>query len=144
LNVEDVDGAQRTLRVLGKGRSERVVSIGRVALDAIWRYRESLETRKGIMAAAPGPLFLNKYGRRLSSRSIARVLDSVARQCGIATPVSPHALRHTFATHLLDAGADLRVVQELLGHKSLSTTQKYTHVSIDRLMETYDRAHPRR
>jgi integrase/recombinase XerC len=97
-----------------------------------------------VAAAAAGPLFLNKNGGRLSSRSIARILDKIARQCGIGIPVSPHALRHTFATHMLDAGADLRVVQEFLGHKSLSTTQKYTHVSIDRLMETYDRAHPRR
>ena len=91
-----------------------------------------------------GPLFLNKNYGRLTARSIARILDKTALACGIATPVSPHALRHSFATHLLDAGADLRVVQELLGHKSLSTTQKYTHVSIDRLMETYDKAHPRK
>jgi integrase/recombinase XerC len=144
LDVQDIDGAGRTVRVLGKGRRERVVPIGRVALGAIRRYRGRLEAEKGIMAASRGPLFLNKYGKRLSNRSIARILDKIARQCGIGTPVSPHALRHTFATHLLDAGADLRVVQELLGHKSLSTTQKYTHVSIDRLMETYDRAHPRR
>jgi integrase/recombinase XerC len=80
----------------------------------------------------------------LSPRSIARILKKLVGDVGLLTPVSPHALRHTFATHMLDAGADLRAVQELLGHKSLSTTQKYTHVSIDRLMETYDRAHPRK
>ena len=87
---------------------------------------------------------LNKNNGRLTTRSIARILDKLVRECGMQTPVSPHGLRHSFATHMLDAGADLRVVQELLGHKSLSTTQKYTHVSIGRLMETYDKAHPRK
>jgi integrase/recombinase XerC len=91
-----------------------------------------------------GPLFLNLQGRRLTTRSIARILKKIVTACGILTPVSPHTLRHTFATHLLDAGADLRGVQEMLGHQNLSTTQKYTHVSIDRLMDTYDRAHPRK
>jgi integrase/recombinase XerC len=144
LNVEDVDGMNRTVRVSGKGGRERIVPIGRVAIDAIRAYRETLEIEKGVPAAAQGPLFLNPKGGRLTGRSVARILDKIARKAGIAIPVSPHALRHTFATHMLDAGADLRVVQELLGHKSLSTTQKYTHVSIDRLMETYDRTHPRK
>jgi integrase/recombinase XerC len=91
-----------------------------------------------------GPIFLNKDLGRLTTRSIARVVDKMARACGMPVPVSPHAMRHSFATHLLDAGADLRAVQELLGHRNLSTTQRYTHVSIDRLMAAYDKAHPRR
>ncbi len=140
LNVFDVDSAGGTLRVSGKGGRERLVPIGRTALGAIAVYREML----GMEAGTDGPLFLNKRRQRLSTRSIARILKKLAAACGILTPVSPHTLRHTFATHMLDAGADLRSVQELLGHKSLSTTQKYTHVSIERLMETYDRAHPRK
>ncbi len=94
--------------------------------------------------AVDGPLFLNNRNQRLTTRSIDRILKKIAADCGLTIPVSPHALRHTFATHMLDAGADLRIVQELLGHKSLSTTQRYTHVSIDRLMATYDKAHPRK
>ena len=103
-----------------------------------------LESASESIAGGSGPLFLNKSHDRLSSRSVARILDKLVLECSMMTPISPHALRHTFATHLLDSGADLRVVQELLGHKSLSTTQKYTHVSLDRLMETYDKAHPRK
>jgi integrase/recombinase XerC len=144
LNVYDVDHDGATLRVLGKGAKERMVPVGRKALDAITRYREALQAETGIAGGADGPLFLNRQGQRLTPRSIARILKKLVTACGILTPVSPHTLRHTFATHMLDAGADLRSVQELLGHKNLSTTQKYTHVSIDRLMETYDRAHPRK
>ena len=130
--------------MLGKGAKERIVPVGRKALEAIAVYRESLQAETGIGARANGPLFLNHQGQRLTPRSIARILKKLVTACGILTPVSPHTLRHTFATHMLDAGTDLRSVQELLGHKNLSTTQKYTHVSIDRLMETYDRAHPRK
>jgi len=90
------------------------------------------------------PVFLNKNKGRLSARSVRRILDGLIRKCGLATPVSPHGIRHTFATHMLDAGADLREVQELLGHKSLSTTQRYTHVTMDKLMKVYDKAHPRK
>ena len=118
--------------------------VGRKALDAIHAYRQMLGDRAGLATAANGPLFLNRQGRRLTSRSVARILKKIVTACGILTPVSPHTLRHTFATHMLDAGADLRSVQELLGHQNLSTTQKYTHVSIDRLMEIYDGAHPRK
>jgi len=144
LDTGDVDSGQGLIRVLGKGGQERIVPIGANALGAIAAYRQDLEHECGISKKQAGPLFLNKNKGRLSARSVARILDKLVAACGLLTPVSPHTLRHTFATHMLDAGADLRVVQEFLGHKSLSTTQKYTHVSIDRLMETYDKAHPRK
>lgn len=143
LNVGDIDLDAGLIRVLGKGAKERIVPVGRRAVDAIRTYREKLALQSGISLTA-GPLFLNHRKGRLSARSIARILDKLITTCGLNHPVSPHGLRHTFATHMLDAGADLRVVQELLGHKSLSTTQRYTHVSMDRLMEVYDKAHPRK
>ena len=144
LDVPDVDFYARTIRVVGKGNKERIIPVGRRAVDSLAEYRERLQEETGTGTGEGGPLFLNRNGGRLTSRSIARTLDKLARACGLSIPISPHALRHTFATHMLDAGADLRAVQELLGHKSLSTTQRYTHVSIDRLMETYDKAHPRK
>jgi integrase/recombinase XerC len=144
MDVADVDAAGGSVKVRGKGAKERLVPIGKKALASIQAYRQRLDQEAGIAAEADGPLFLNKNKGRLTARSIARILDKLVRECGLTVPVSPHALRHTFATHMLDAGADLRAVQELLGHKSLSTTQRYTHVSIDRLMEVYDKAHPRK
>ncbi len=144
LDTTVVDLDEGIIRVHGKGNKERILPIGATAAMAIRHYRERLWTETGIAPDADGPLFLNRNRGRLTTRSIARILDRMVRQCGLLVPVSPHTLRHSFATHLLDAGADLRTVQELLGHESLSTTQKYTHVSIDRLMETYDKAHPRR
>jgi integrase/recombinase XerC len=144
MNIFEVDFSKCVIRVLGKGNKERIVPIGNKALDSIQAYRKRLQVELGVEVDENIPLFLNNKKGRLTTRSIARIIEKTAKQCGILIPVSPHALRHTFATHMLDAGADLRVVQELLGHKSLSTTQKYTHVSIDRLMETYDKTHPRR
>jgi integrase/recombinase XerC len=144
MDVADVDFAAAVVRVFGKGHKQRIVPVGQKALAAITAYRMQLQKQTGAEAAQSGPLFLNRFQKRLTPRSIARILKALVDAVGLLTPVSPHALRHTFATHMLDAGADLRAVQELLGHKSLSTTQKYTHVSIDRLMETYDKAHPRR
>jgi integrase/recombinase XerC len=144
LDVFDLDSSAAVVRVLGKGGRERIVPVGRKALSAIRAYRDRLKAETGIGDDRNGPLFLNARHRRLSARSVARILKKLGAACGIASPLSPHALRHTFATHLLDAGADLRSVQELLGHRHLSTTQRYTHVSMDRLMETYDKAHPRK
>ena len=144
LNTVDVDFDGMVIKVSGKGNKERIVPIGQKAVLTIQRYRERLYSETGIALEHPGALFLNKYKRRLTSRSMARCLDQLVRACGLRVPVSPHTLRHTFATHMLNAGADLRAVQELLGHESLSTTQKYTHVSIDRLMAVYDKAHPRK
>jgi integrase/recombinase XerC len=149
MNLVDVDFSRRVIRVCGKGDRERIVPIGRKALNAIKAYRERLKRKGDFRAAGNGrgeadPIFLNKDYGRLSTRSIARILDKLIKEAGMSMPVSPHGLRHSFATHMLDAGADLRIIQELLGHKSLTTTQKYTHVSIDRLMETYDKAHPRK
>jgi integrase/recombinase XerC len=144
MNIDDVNFSGALIRVLGKGNKERIIPIGQKALTAIKTYRHQLHKECNLSADRNAPLFLNKNNGRLTARSVARILDKLIRACGLIRPVSPHTMRHTFATHMLDAGADLRVVQELLGHKSLSTTQKYTHVSLDRLMETYDKAHPRK
>ncbi len=136
LDRADLDGFQRTVRVLGKGNKERIVPVGEQALRALGAYL-------AVRAAGDGPLFQNRRGGRLTVRSVHRIVTARARRAGIARPVSPHTLRHTFATHMLDQGADLRLVQDLLGHSRLSTTQKYTHVTDDRLMKVYDAAHPR-
>jgi integrase/recombinase XerC len=143
LNFSDINFSGKTIRVTGKGNKERIVPIGATALAAIQDYREGLHQAR-IAANQRSPLFLNKNKGRLTARSVARILDTAARKAGLAVPVAPHDLRHSFATHMLDAGLDLRMVQELLGHKQLSTTQRYTHVSIDKLMAAYDQAHPRR
>jgi len=136
LDLEALDRSERTVRVLGKGRKERIVPYGGQAARAV----EAWLARRG---EADGPLFTNAQGRRLTVRSIHTIVGRAARAAGIARRVSPHTLRHTFATHLLDGGADLRAIQELLGHRRLSTTQRYTHVGADQLMRVYDAAHPR-
>ncbi|ABA87882.2 site-specific recombinase XerC [Syntrophotalea carbinolica DSM 2380] len=138
LDVGHVDLRDGLVRVRGKGDKERIVPMGRPARQALGRYL----AERGVPDREQ-PLFLNYRGGRLSSRSIERNLKKWLLCAGILKDASPHALRHTFATHLLDGGADLRAIQELLGHASLSTTQKYTQVSLDRLMEVYDRTHPR-
>jgi integrase/recombinase XerC len=136
LDLDDVDAAERTVRVLGKGRKERIVPFGGKAAARL----EAYLARRG---TARGPLFPNARGRRLGIRTMHRIVRAAARRAGLTRRVSPHTLRHSFATHLLDAGADLRVIQELLGHARLGTTQRYTHVGADRLMQVYDAAHPR-
>ena len=136
LDVPSVDHFSESVRVLGKGRKERVVPVGKPALDAIQRYRQEA----GVHA---GPLFISKVRRRLTPENVWLVLKRYLRHTSIPVSVSPHKLRHSFATHLLDAGADLRSVQSLLGHASLSTTQIYTHVTTERLKKAYDEAHPR-
>jgi len=136
LDGEDVDLREGAVRVYGKGGKERIVPLGGKAVDALRAY---LVDRHPVA----GPLFRSDRGRRLTVRTLHRIVRARARAAGLARRVTPHTLRHTFATHLLDAGADLRLIQELLGHARLGTTQKYTHVSTDRLMTVYDAAHPR-
>lgn len=145
LNLSGIDFEQRLIKVMGKGKKERIIPIGKSALKAVRDYMDAvIPLRKKAHGSSPeGPLFLNVRGGRLSTRGIYNVVRKYAKEGLLSGEISPHALRHTFATHLLDGGADLRAVQELLGHVSLSTTQKYTHVSMDRLMEVYDKAHPR-
>lgn len=141
LNPDKLDLENRLVKVCGKGNKERIVPIGKKAVESIFRY---LETRGQKMRSfAEDPLFLNNRGGRLTVRSVQRLVDDAIRQSGISKRVSPHVLRHSFATHLLNSGADLRSIQELLGHASLSTTQKYTHVNVDQLMKVYEKSHPK-
>lgn len=137
LNLSDIDFDSGEIRVFGKGRKERIVLIGKFAISAIKDYL--MEKGKGQNRA----IFLNKRGERLTERSVERMIKIYAKKAGIEKPITPHTLRHTFATHLLSNGADLRTVQELLGHSSLSTTQVYTHVTKEKLKSVYDLAHPR-
>lgn len=143
LDVEDVDFDNRIIRVMGKGNKERLVPIGKQAIGVLKDYLEASSNLRKKGKSKGAPLFLNYRGGRLTARSIARIIKKYALECGLSSDISPHAMRHTFATHMLDGGADLRAVQELLGHESLSTTQKYTHLTLDKLMEVYDKAHPR-
>jgi integrase/recombinase XerC len=136
LDLDDVDAERGVLRVMGKGRKERMVPFGDVAARALAAYL----VRRG---TAAGPLFTNHRGGRLTTRSVHAIVRAGARAAGITRRVTPHTLRHSFATHLLEGGASLRMIQELLGHSRLSTTQRYTHVDADQLMRIYDAAHPR-
>lgn len=146
LNIEDVSLSEQVVRIRGKGKKERLVPFGdaaRVAMEAWLPGRQRL-----LFSARPGrfdnaAVFLNLQGGRLSDRSVRRVLDRYIQAVSVRLNIHPHTLRHSFATHLLNAGADLRVIQELLGHASLSTTQKYTHLSVEHLMQVYRKSHPR-
>lgn len=146
MNLEDIDFRNEMIRVRGKGRKERFVPFGSKAKEALAVY---MEVRAALLAEAPehkreaNALLLNYQGTRITTRSIGRLIDKYVKECALAHDISPHSLRHSVATHLLSAGADLRVIQELLGHARLSTTQIYTHVSIEHLMQVYDKAHPR-
>ena len=150
LNLADMDRREKMLRVRGKGNKERIVPYGgkaQEALEAYWPVREQLLLQAGPGRRRRGPahseaIFLNYAGRRLTQRSVGRIVKKYVRLANINWDLHPHSLRHAFATHLLADGADLRAIQELLGHQSLSTTQKYTHASIRQLMDIYDKAHP--
>jgi len=143
LNFADVDSEGQSIRVRGKGKKQRTAPIGPTAISAIRKYTEL--RRSDVRAARfdQQALFVNKHGQRLSTRSVRRKLDKYLSECGLDPTISPHTLRHSFATHMLNNGADLRSVQELLGHQSLSTTQIYTHLTTPRLKQAYDEAHPR-
>jgi len=139
LNHGDVDEGAGLLRIRGKGRRERIVPVGRAALESLRLYRGERSAR----AARDAPVFVNPRGTRLSGRTVQRVVRRRLGEVAGGLGVTPHALRHSFASHLLDRGADLRAIQELLGHRSLSSTQIYTHVSRSRLRRAYEQAHPR-
>jgi integrase/recombinase XerC len=146
INRGDIDESSEALIVRGKGRRERIVPLGSHALAALRHYTHMLDAAagsNGIRNDSDAPLFINKHGTRLSTRSVRRKVSKYLVTAGLDPDISPHTLRHSFATHLLDNGADLRSVQELLGHQSLSTTQVYTHLSTQRMRNAYNEAHPR-
>ncbi len=143
LNDEDLDFAAGIVRVRGKGRRERLSPIGSFASRALRRWLKLRQLHRSADQEGLSPVFTNRFGKRLTTRSVGRMLEKYLSQTGLDQRTSPHTLRHSFATHLLDGGADIRSVQELLGHKSLSTTQIYTHISTASLRAAYEKAHPR-
>jgi len=143
LNVGDVDYSDGSVQVMGKGGKERLVPLGSEAIAALGRYLREGRPHLASSSGERRALFLNRWGKRLSARSVRRVLDKYVAEVALSRQLSPHTLRHSFATHLLNAGADLRSVQELLGHASISTTQIYTHVTRERLKSVYQKSHPR-
>ena len=140
LDIDDIDFISGVLKVLGKGSKERIVPVGEPALIALRKY---IRAKERPSAKDRNAVFLNKSGSRLTDRSVRRIIDKYIKSCSMIEKISPHSFRHSFATHLLNRGADLRSVQELLGHMNLSTTQIYTHVTTERLRAVYDKAHPR-
>ncbi|MHB8897210.1 MAG: tyrosine recombinase XerC [Thermoguttaceae bacterium] len=143
LNDGDLDFGAGITRVRGKGKRERFAPLGSYAAEALQAWLQVRKLHASVCRGAESPVFVNKFGRRITTRSVARMLEKHLKQAGLDGRTSPHSLRHSFATHLLDRGADIRSVQELLGHKSLVTTQIYTHVSTAGLREIYEKAHPR-
>ncbi len=143
INDGDIDWEAGLVRVRGKGKRERLAPLGSYALRALRAWLAKRELAHDVPRGPSAPVFVNKFGRRLTTRSVARMIQQLLVRTGLDMRTSPHTLRHSFATHLLDAGADIRSVQELLGHKSLVTTQIYTHVSTKTLRDAYERAHPR-
>lgn len=143
LNFADMDFVNNTIRVRGKGKKQRTAPVGATAMASTQRYLELRRSDPRSPGFDKDALFVNKHGQRLSTRSVRRKLDKYLAECGLDPSISPHTLRHSFATHMLNNGADLRSVQELLGHQSLSTTQIYTHLTTQRLKAAYDEAHPR-
>ncbi len=143
IRMQDLHLPERMVKVRGKGKKERLLPMGQKSADALEGYINFRGQRISKIRPAPEELFLNCRGRGISVRGVRKVLEKYIRHNNFTGKISPHSLRHSFATHMLDAGADLRSIQEMLGHSSLSTTQKYTHLTIDRLAEAYDKAHPR-
>jgi integrase/recombinase XerC len=146
INLDDIDFDHESIRVRGKGRKERIVPFGSKAKEAMQMYmgvRGELLLEAAEEERDPMALFLNYQGTRITTRSVGRMIDKYVQECAMMHDISPHSLRHSFATHLLSAGADLRAIQELLGHARLSTTQIYTQVSMEQLMQVYDKAHPK-
>lgn len=146
LNLADVDYKNQSIRVRGKGRKERIIPFGSKAKEALEMYMEvrgDLLLESPVDDRDPEILFYNYQGTRITTRSVGRMVDKYLKECALSLDLSPHSLRHSFATHLLSNGADLRAIQELLGHARLSTTQIYTQVSMEKLMEVYDKSHPK-